>query len=80
MKLYQLGGKGSFCYVGGDEEYCDECVDFKGWGNVQEVIEGVSEDTRRIGVVGMENAIEGRMNMVGDGLGEENVFGVGEIY
>ena len=52
---------------------------FQPKSNLFEVIKAVADDDTSIGIVPIENSIEGTINIVADALAQQDVFAHGEI-
>lgn len=79
MQLYYLGPKGTFSYLACRQYFSENEATFQPKSNLFEVIKAVADDDASIGVVPIENSIEGTINIVADALAQQDVFAHGEI-
>ena len=79
MHLYYLGPKGTFSYLAAKQFESHEHYDFIPLSNLHEVIQSVSKDKQAVGIVPIENSIEGTINIVADSLAHHDVYAHGEI-
>ncbi|MDA5448279.1 prephenate dehydratase domain-containing protein, partial [Staphylococcus aureus] len=79
MQLYYLGPKGTFSYLACRQYFSENEATFQPKSNLFEVIKAVADDDTSIGVVPIENSIEGTINIVADALAQQDVFAHGEI-
>lgn len=79
MQLYYLGPKGTFSYLACRQYFSENEATFQPKSNLFEVIKSVADDDTSIGVVPIENSIEGTINIVADALAQQDVFAHGEI-
>lgn len=79
MQLYYLGPKGTFSYLACRQYFSENEATFQPKSNFFEVIKAVADDDTSIGVVPIENSIEGTINIVADALAQQDVFAHGEI-
>ena len=79
MHLYYLGPKGTFSYLAAKQFESHEQYDFIPLSNLHEVIQSVSKDKQAVGIVPIENSIEGTINIVADSLAHHDVYAHGEI-
>ncbi|WRN54620.1 prephenate dehydratase domain-containing protein [Staphylococcus aureus] len=79
MQLYYLGLKGTFSYLACRQYFSENEATFQPKSNLFEVIKAVADDDTSIGVVPIENSIEGTINIVADALAQQDVFAHGEI-
>ncbi|HHU5538211.1 TPA: prephenate dehydratase domain-containing protein, partial [Staphylococcus aureus] len=68
MQLYYLGPKGTFSYLACRQYFSEKETTFQPKSNLFEVIKAVADDDTSIGVVPIENSIEGTINIVADAL------------
>lgn len=80
MNLYYLGPKGTFSYLAAQQYQTEEEATYIPKSNLYEVVSAVSKDNNAIAVVPIENSIEGTINIVADGLTQENIYAKGEIH
>ncbi|SUJ69789.1 ACT domain protein [Staphylococcus aureus] len=59
MQLYYLGPKGTFSYLACRQYFSENEATFQPKSNLFEVIKAVADDDTSIGVVPIENSIEG---------------------
>ncbi|MEJ7495371.1 prephenate dehydratase [Staphylococcus pasteuri] len=82
MKIYYLGPKGTFSYLA-SQKYVEQLklqnIDFVPKANLYEVIKCASQDDDTIGLVPIENSIEGTINIVADSLAKQDVYAHGEL-
>lgn len=82
MKIYYLGPKGTFSYLA-SQKYAEQLklqnIDFVPKANLYEVIKCASQDDDTIGLVPIENSIEGTINIVADSLAKQDVYAHGEL-
>ncbi|WRM64290.1 prephenate dehydratase domain-containing protein [Staphylococcus aureus] len=79
MQLYYLGPKGTFSYLACRQYFSENEATFQPKSNLFEVIKAVADDDTSIGVVPIENSIEGTINIAADALAQQDVFAHGEI-
>lgn len=79
MQLYYLGPKGTFSYLACRQYFSENEATFQPKSNLFEVIKAVADDDTSIGIVPIENSIEGTINIVADALAQQDVFAHGEI-
>ena len=78
MRLYYLGPKGTFSYL--CKTYLsEEEVTYSPKSNLYEVIKAVNSHSD-VGIVPIENSIEGTINIVADALAQEDIYAHGEIH
>ncbi|MCM3052540.1 prephenate dehydratase [Staphylococcus warneri] len=83
MQIYYLGPKGTFSYLASQRFVNQNRIqhyDFVPKANLYEVIKYVSQDNASIGIVPIENSIEGTINIVADSLAQQNVYAHGELH
>lgn len=73
MQLYYLGPKGTFSYLACRQYFSENEATFQPKSNLFEVIKSVADDDTSIGVVPIENSIEGTINIVADALAQQSV-------
>lgn len=71
MRLYYLGPKGTFSYLASQKFILENDINYSAKSNLHEVIKAVSCDNNSIGIVPIENSIEGTINIVADALAEQ---------
>lgn len=71
MRLYYLGPKGNFLLSRFTKTYFRNDIEYLAKSNLHEVIKAVSSDDNSIGIVPIENSIEGTINIVADALAEQ---------
>lgn len=79
MQLYYLGPKGTFSYLACRQYMSEAEATYLPKSNLFEVVKAVSENDQGVGIVPIENSIEGTINLVADSLAEQHVFAHGEI-
>ncbi|MDT3958736.1 prephenate dehydratase domain-containing protein [Staphylococcus kloosii] len=80
MNLYYLGPKGTFSYLAAQQYLTEDEATYIPKSNLYEVVSAVSKDNNAVAVVPIENSIEGTINIVADGLTQENIYAKGEIH
>lgn len=80
MRLYYLGPKGTFSYLASQKLILENDIEYLAKSNLHEVIKAVSSDDNSIGIVPIENSIEGTINIVADALAEQKIYAHGEIH
>ena len=65
MRLYYLGPKGTFSYLAAKTYLSEEEVTYSPKSNLYEVIKAVNSHSDAVGIVPIENSIEGTINIVG---------------
>jgi prephenate dehydratase len=80
MNLYYLGPKGTFSYLAAQQYLTEDEATYVPKSNLYEVVSAVSKDNNAVAVVPIENSIEGTINIVADGLTQENIYAKGEIH
>lgn len=80
MNLYYLGPRGTFSYLASQKYLGDETADYKPKSNLYEVVQSVQDHPGSIGVVPIENSIEGTINIIADGLANQNIYALDEIH
>ena len=80
MRLYYLGPKGTFSYLASQKFILENDINYSAKSNLHEVIKAVSCDNNSIGIVPIENSIEGTINIVADALAEQKIYAHGEIH
>ena len=79
MQLYYLGPKVHFHIWLRRQYFSENEATFQPKSNLFEVIKAVADDDTSIGIVPIENSIEGTINIVADALAQQDVFAHGEI-
>lgn len=80
MNLYYLGPRGTFSYLASQRYLSDQEANYHPKTNLYEVVQAVQNDTESIGIVPIENSIEGTINIIADGLAHQNIYAIGEIH
>lgn len=80
MRLYYLGPKGTFSYLAAKTYLSEEEVTYSPKSNLYEVIKAVNSHSDAVGIVPIENSIEGTINIVADALAQEDIYAHGEIH
>ncbi|MCQ9279274.1 prephenate dehydratase [Staphylococcus borealis] len=80
MRLYYLGPKGTFSYLAAKTYLSEEEVTYSPKSNLYEVIKAVNSHSNAVGIVPIENSIEGTINIVADALAQEDIYAHGEIH
>ncbi|MEJ7142159.1 prephenate dehydratase domain-containing protein, partial [Staphylococcus capitis] len=68
MNLYYLGPRGTFSYLASKKYLTETEADYHPKSNLYEVVQAVQNDSDSIGIVPIENSIEGTINIIADGL------------
>lgn len=79
QQLYYLGPKGTFSYLACQKYLPEQSATYIPKSNLYEVIKSVSKHHDAVGVVPIENSIEGTINIVADALAQQAVFAHDEI-
>lgn len=79
MKLHYLGPKGTFSFLASQQIVSEPSIDRCAQSNLLEVILAVVNNKEDMGIVPIENSIEGTINMVADALAQQDIFAHGEI-
>lgn len=80
MHLYYLGPKGTFSYLAAKKYISEKEATFSPKSNLYEVIKAVSSNDASVGIVPIENSIEGTINIIADALAQQDIFAHGEIH
>ncbi|WMM10448.1 prephenate dehydratase domain-containing protein [Staphylococcus simulans] len=80
MNLYYLGPRGTFSYLASKKYLTETEADYHPKSNLYEVVQAVQNDSDSIGIVPIENSIEGTINIIADGLAHQNIYAIGEIH
>ena len=80
MRLYYLGPKGTFFLFSCKTYLSEEEVTYSPKSNLYEVIKAVNSHSDAVGIVPIENSIEGTINIVADALAQEDIYAHGEIH
>lgn len=79
MNLYYLGPKGTFSFLASQKLKNANQYTYQSKSNLYEVITSVSNDDDAIGIVPIENSIEGTINIVADALAQQDIYAHGQI-
>lgn len=80
MNLYYLGPKGTFSYLASQKYLPENEADYIPKSNLYEVVQSVQDYPGSIGIVPIENSIEGTINIIADGLANQNIYALDEIH
>lgn len=80
MNLYYLGPKGTFSYLASQKYLNENEADYIPKANLYEVVQAVQDYPDSIGIVPIENSIEGTINIIADGLANQNIYALDEIH
>ena len=80
MRLYYLGPKGTFSYLASQKFISENEIEYSAKTNLHEVIKAVSSNDQSVGIVPIENSIEGTINIVADSLAQQQIYAHGEIH
>lgn len=80
MRLYYLGPKGNIFLFSCKTYLSEEEVTYSPKSNLYEVIKAVNSHSDAVGIVPIENSIEGTINIVADALAQEDIYAHGEIH
>ncbi|MCU5746191.1 prephenate dehydratase [Staphylococcus sp. SQ8-PEA] len=79
MNLYYLGPKGTFSHQAAQRYITHNQATLVPQKNLFEVIQSVTTEDGSLGIVPIENSIEGTINVVADALALNNVYAIGEL-
>lgn len=80
MWLYYLGPKGTFSYLAAQTFISENEATYLPKSNLYEVVKAVNGDDESIGIVPIENSIEGTINIIADALALQEIYVHGEIH
>ncbi|WP_458383446.1 prephenate dehydratase [Staphylococcus caledonicus] len=82
MKLYYLGPKGTFSYLAAKQYSLEKEFAYSHCPkqNLYDVVKSVADNDDAIGIVPLENSIEGTINIVADSLIQQEIYAHGEIH
>ncbi|MGN5882495.1 MULTISPECIES: prephenate dehydratase [Staphylococcus] len=80
MNLYYLGPRGTFSYLASKQYLSEDQIHYQPKSNLYEVVQAVQNDSDSVGIVPIENSIEGTINIIADGLAHQNIYAIGEIH